>query len=183
MKTNRHLKRLEELVVFALFGAMMFLSAQIDIIPNVHPLSLFIVSLTVVYRFKALIPIYLYIMLEGLIGGFNLWWFPYLYIWAVLWGLAMLIPKGISEAAAGVIAAIVSTLHGACFGLLYFPFQLFAFCHGDIREGLIWLASGLSFDVLHMIGNFASSLLCVPIARLICKLSNRPYPFNPIIKK
>ncbi len=183
MKTNPHLKRLEELVVFALFGAMMFLSAQIDIIPNVHPLALFIVSLTIVYRVKALIPIYLYVMLEGIVVGFNLWWVPYLYIWTILWAMAMLIPKGISQITAGIIAAVISTLHGIGFGLLYLPFELFTLHNGDIRAALTWTAAGITFDVLHMIGNFASSLLCVPIARLICLLAQKKYPFKPVTKK
>lgn len=180
MKINKHLKSVEEMVLFALFGAMMFLSAQIDIIPNVHPLSLFIAAFTAVYRVKALIPIYVYVFLEGVTGGFGLWWYPYLYIWTVLWLLIMLVPKNIPEVAAGIIISVAATLHGASFGLMYMPFQCFVFCNGDWGLAWVWFLNGLTFDALHMIGNLASSLLAIPLIRLLCRLGKYRYPFKKI---
>ena len=66
-------------------------------LPNIHPVAMFIMVFTIVYRAKALIPIGIFVVLTGVYGGFNLWWIPYLYIWAVLWGMTMLIPKGIPK--------------------------------------------------------------------------------------
>jgi energy-coupling factor transport system substrate-specific component len=180
MKHNPHIKRLEELVLFALFGAMMFMSAQVDLIPNFHPLALFIVAFTLVYRFKALIPIYVYVMLEGLIGGFNLWWMPYLYIWTVLWAMAMLIPRRSNELWVGLAAVFVAALHGICFGLLYAPFQCYAMYGGDWSLTLTWMVNGALFDTVHMVGNLTSSLLVIPLVRLLFKLSEKKYPFSPL---
>ena len=83
-----------EITVFAMLGAMMFCSKLLmEWAPNVHFIALFIITFTVVYRAKALVPIYIFVLLTGVYGGFNLWWIPYLYIWLPLWGAAMLLPR------------------------------------------------------------------------------------------
>lgn len=180
MKINKHVKKIEEMVLFALFGAIMYLSAQIDIVPNMHQLALFIAAFTVVYRFKALIPLYIYVFLEGLFGGFNIWWYPYLYVWTVLWLVIMLIPRNINEVAAGIIITVLSTLHGLCFGLMYMPYQCYAFFKGNWSFAYIWFLNGLSFDIMHAVGSFVFSLLTIPLILLLCKLGNYKYPFNRI---
>ena len=63
--------------------------------PNIHLLGTFIVAFTVVYRKKALYPIYIYVLLTGIFYGFATWWIPYLYLWTVLWGAVMLLPTKI----------------------------------------------------------------------------------------
>lgn len=177
-KFEERIKKLEELILFALFGAMMYLSALIDIVPNVHPLALFIAAFTVVYRFKALIPLYVYVFLEGVYGGFNLWWYPYLYIWTVLWLLIMLIPRNIPEWAAGIAITVLSGLHGMGFGLLYMPYQCFVFFKGNWDFAYIWLLNGLPFDAMHAIGNLASSLLAIPLILILCKIGKYKYPYK-----
>ncbi|MBQ8254687.1 MAG: hypothetical protein IJY94_04205 [Clostridia bacterium] len=183
MKVSKHVKKIEEMILFALFGAIMYLTAQIDIVPNMHPLTLFIAAFTVVYRFKALIPIYIYVFLEGLMGGFGIWWYPNLYIWTFLWLLVMLIPKNLNEVAAGIIITVLSTLHGIGFGLLYMPYQCYVFFKGNWDFAYIWLLNGLPFDVLHALGNLVSSLLTIPLVLLLCKLGNYKYPFKRIKTK
>ena len=77
----------KETAVFGMLGALMYASKVLmEALPNVHLLGVFVVALTVVYRKKALYPIYTYVFLNGLMAGFSLWWLPYLYLWAILWG-------------------------------------------------------------------------------------------------
>lgn len=172
MKRTKSIKHIEDLALFALFAGMMFLSAQIDIIPNVHPLCLFILVLTAVYRFKALIPIYVYVFLEGLMGGFGLWWIPYLYVWTIMWAFAMLIPKKCPTWLYVVLSFSFSVLHGISFGILYSPLQCYAFYGGDWGLTLSWVAMGLPFDIVHAIGNGVCSLLALPLIALLKKLKN-----------
>ena len=83
-----------EITVFAMLGAIMYVSKIImDLAPNIHLLGMFIVAYTIVYRAKALYPIYVFVFITGLFGGFATWWIPYLYIWTILWGITMLFPK------------------------------------------------------------------------------------------
>ena len=75
-----------EITVFAMLGAVMYASKLLmELIPNVHLLGVLVVAFTVVYRKKALYPIYIYVLLNGIFCGFAAWWVPYLYVWTVLW--------------------------------------------------------------------------------------------------
>ena len=83
-----------EIAIFGLLGALMYASKMLmELAPNIHLLGVFTIAFTVVYRKKALYPIYIYVLLNGIFSGFNTWWVPYLYIWTVLWGVTMLLPK------------------------------------------------------------------------------------------
>ena len=85
---------IREIVIFGMLGAVMFASKLImEVAPNIHLLGVFTITFTVVYRQKALYPIYTYVILNGIFSGFATWWIPYLYVWTVLWGVTMLLPK------------------------------------------------------------------------------------------
>jgi len=159
------------LTVFAVLAAMMFLSRILmQWIPNVHFLGLFIAAATLTYRVRALIPLYAYILLEGIFAGFSVWWIPYLYIWLPLWGMFMLIGKAkLPRRVRPPLYMVLSGLHGLSFGILYAPAQALLFglgWHGMI----IWVIAGLPFDVIHGIGNFAAGVLIVPLADLLTRL-------------
>ena len=88
---RRHIR---DTAVFGFLGALMFASKLVmEAFPNIHLLGVFIISFTLVYRARALFPIYEFVFLQGLFSGFAIWWIPYLYIWLPLWGGAMLLPK------------------------------------------------------------------------------------------
>ena len=83
-----------EIAVFGMLGAVMYVSKMImELAPNVHLLGVFTIAFTIVYRQKALYPIYTYVILNGMFCGFAAWWVPYLYLWTILWGVVMLLPK------------------------------------------------------------------------------------------
>lgn len=155
-----------------MFGSMMFaLKVVMMSLPNIHPLGMFIMLLTVVYRWKALIPIYIYIALEG-IFFFGIWWFPYLYIWTVLWGITMLLPKNMKPAVAAVVYPLVCGLFGLSFGVLYAPAE--ALFYGlDLEQTLAWISMGLGFDILHAVGNTAMGCLVLPLSKLLFKLEKK----------
>lgn len=167
---SKRFKKTRELVVFALLGSFMFISKLLmEGLPNVHLLGMLTISYTVVYRVKALIPIYVYIFLNGLYAGFNLWWVPYLYIWAVLWALTMLIPKKLSYKAGAIVYPLLCGLHGLAFGTLYAPAQ--AIMYGLSFENTIrWIIAGLPWDLIHAGGNLAAGLLIVPTVKILRKL-------------
>ena len=89
---------LKELIVYSMLGTIMFLSDLLmEALPNIHALAMFIALFTLLFRARALIPIYVYVMLTGIYAGLALWWVPYLYIWTILWAAIMLIPKKIND--------------------------------------------------------------------------------------
>lgn len=141
------------------------------VLPNIHLVAMFIMTLTAVYRVWALVPIYVYVFLEGFTGGFSFWWMPYLYIWTVLWAACMLLPKNMSAKASCAVYPILGALHGILFGVLYAPVQALMFNY-DLVTTLAWIASGFWFDVLHAVGNFATGFLVHPLVLLLKKLNS-----------
>ena len=158
-----------EIAVFGVLGALMFASdLAMEALPNIHLIGVFIVASTVVYRQKALWPLYVYVALSGLFAGFALWWVPYLYVWTVLWGVTMLLPKAMPKWLAPIVYAAVCGLHGLCFGLLYAPSQALLFGL-NVKQMLAWIVSGLPFDLIHAAGNVVSGLLICPIIAILRK--------------
>ena len=156
-----------ETVIFALIGAMMYVSDLLmEALPNIHLLGTFIVAATVVYRWKALYPIYIYVFLYGLTLGFGSWWVPYLYVWTVLWGMAMLLPKRMPTWLAPAVYCIVSALHGLSFGLIYAPAQALLM-NFSFEQTIAWVGAGFYFDVTHAVGNFCLGALIVPLIKTL----------------
>ena len=163
---------IREMAVFSMLGALMYVSKVImEWAPNIHLLGVFVVAFTVVYRAKALYPIYIYVLLNGIYAGFATWWIPYLYIWAVLWGMTMLLPKKMPKPVAMVVYSVVNALHGYGFGILYAPAQ--ALLYGLSFKGMIaWIVAGFPFDIIHGTSNLICGLLILPIALVVKKMEN-----------
>ncbi len=160
----------KELTVFAMLGTLMYASKMImEAFPNVHLLGVFTIAFTIVYRKKALYPIYIYVLLNGLFAGFSIWWVPYLYVWTILWGITMLLPQKMPKKAAPIVYMIVCALHGFLFGTLYAPAQAIMFGF-DFKTTIAWIIAGLPWDFLHGISNFFCGMLIIPIVTVLRKL-------------
>lgn len=158
-----------ETAVFAMLGAMMYASKVLmDLLPNIHLIGTFIVAMTVVYRKKALYPLYVFVFITGLLNGFATWWIPYLYIWAVLWGAVMLLPKNMPKEIKPIVYMVVCGLHGLLYGVLYAPAQAILFGL-DFKGMLTWIAAGLPFDITHGISNLMCGVLILPLASVLKK--------------
>ena len=169
-KINKKNLSIQEICLFAILGALMFISKIVmEALPNIHLLGMLTVTYTIVFRKKALIPIYAYVLLNGLYAGFNSWWVPYLYIWTILWGITMLLPKNMPKMVALVVYPIICALHGLFFGALYAPVQALMFGF-TFEQTLTWIAAGLTFDIIHMVGNFAVGLLIYPVSQVLKRL-------------
>ena len=160
-----------ELVLFAMLGMIMFASKIVmEFLPNIHLLGMLTMVYTLTFRTKALIPIYVYGLVNGLFAGFAPWWVPYLYIWTVLWGVTMLLPKQMPKKVACVVYPLVCGLHGLAFGILYAPAQ--ALMYGLSWDATVaWVVAGwLWADPVMAIGNTLAGLLIVPMVELLRKL-------------
>ena len=171
MRNDKWKRRIVEMCVFSMLGALMFCSKIImEALPNIHLLGMFVMTFTLVFRVKALIPIYIYVFLNGLFAGFNLWWFPYLYIWTILWAITMILPRKMPHWLSCIVYPTVCALHGLLYGLLYAPAQAILFGL-NFEQTVAWIIAGLTFDVIHAISNAFMGLLILPLAELLRKLS------------
>ena len=137
-----------------------------EIAPNVHLLGTFVIAFTIVYRKKALYPIYVFVLLTGVYAGFATWWIPYLYLWTILWGVTMLLPRNMPKKIRPLVYMLVCAAHGFLYGTLYAPAQAVFF--GLNLEGTIaWIVAGLPWDCVHGISNFFCGMLIMPIVRVL----------------
>ena len=162
----------KEITVFAMLGALMYASKVImELAPNIHLLGVFTVAFTVVYRKKALYPIYIYVLLNGMFCGFATWWIPYLYLWTILWGAVMLLPKNMPAKIKPLVYMLLCSAHGFLFGTLYAPAQ--AILYGlDLKGMIAWIIAGLPRDFIHGVSNFFCGILIMPIVSILIMLEN-----------
>ncbi len=168
---KKPLLTLREICIFPMLATMMFCSKILmEFLPNIHLLGMFTMIFAVAFGVKGLIPLYLYIFINGLYSGFALWWYPYLYIWTVLWAMTMLIPKSLPTKAKCIIYPIVCCLHGLLFGTLYAPGQalLFGF---NFKQTVTWIITGLPWDLVHGVSNLFTGMLVYPLSTVIIKLT------------
>jgi len=163
------------MVIFAMLGTLMFCSKLItEFLPNVHLLGMFTVVFTVVFRAKALVPIYVFVLLTGVYAGFAAWWVPYIYLWAVLWGMAMLIPHNLQPKWGYIVYPAVCGLHGFLYGTLYAPSQAIMFGL-DVNQTIAWIITGMPWDLAHGISNIVVGTLAIPLIPLLKKLLQKAH--------
>ena len=156
---------LREIVLFGILGSLTF-GAKVAMsgLPNIEPVSLMVMLFAVVFGRKCLYPIYLYVLMEILTYGINLWNIYYLYVWLIL-AMAALAMRRLKNP---LWWAMLSGLFGLSFGTLCSPANMIMF---GFKEGLSWALAGIPFDIPHAIGNFVIALvLFVPLRRLLTKL-------------
>lgn len=146
-------ERTRGLVTAAFLAAVLIASKYaLDVLPNIELVSLLVVLYTLEYP-KLVVPaVYTYLLVYGLLNGFGLWWFPQLYIWAILILLARLARKNDSV----LLWALLTGSFGLCYGALYAVAH--AFVSGPAGGVAYWI-TGIPFDLLHGGGNFAACLL------------------------
>lgn len=173
MQSKKPFLTVREMAVFAMLGTVMFCSKIIlEVLPNIHLLGMLTMVYTLAFRKKALVPLYVYILLNGIFAGFAPWWVPYLYIWTVLWGVTMLLPQNMPRPVAAVVYPVVCCLHGLGFGVLYAPAQALMFGL-NWEQTLAWIAAGTPWDLVHCAGNLVAGLLILPMAELLKKLAKQ----------
>ena len=154
-----------QIVLFGMLGALIFAAKYVmAFLPNIEPVSLMVMLCAVVFGWKSVYPIALYVVMEFLFYGLGLWNINYLYIWAVLAIAAGLLRN--MEHPLGW--AILSGTFGLLFGALCAPVDVVI---GGFGYAAAKWVSGIPFDIAHCLGNFAIALVMfVPMRKLLEKL-------------
>lgn len=152
-------------MLFGLLGAILIIvQVGLAVLPNIELVSLFIIIYTLVLGRKAFFPVYIFVLVEGLIYGFGIWWINYLYIWAILVVAALLLRRYEQP----LFWAIISGIYGLLFGALSAIPYLFI---GGIGTAVTYWVNGIVFDLLHCAGNaVVAALLFRPGYKLLKRL-------------
>ena len=162
---------LGEIALFGMLGALTFgAKVAMSALPNIEPVSLMVMLFATVFGWKCLYPIYLYVAMEVMLYGINLWNINYLYIWLIL-ALCALAMRRVKSP---WLWALLSGAFGMAFGLLCSPVYI---AIGGVSYAIRWWLAGIVYDIPHAIGNFVIALvLFAPLRRLLTNLYAKMQP-------
>ena len=151
--------------MFGILGSMIFaMKLAMAGLPNIEPVSLCILIFGVVFGYKALYPVFVYVILEVLCFGLGIWNVYYLYVWPLL----VLVAIFLREMKQPLAWALVSGVFGLLFGALCGIADAFI---GGVAFAVTKWASGIPFDIAHCVGNFCIALvLFKPLRELLERL-------------
>ena len=144
-----------DMAILALMAALM-VGTQIAMasLPNIHLVALLIILTTLTFGWRAMYSVVIFVMLEGVVFGFGIWWISYIYAWPVLVIVTMLFKNNTSP----LFWAVVAGAHGLCFGALCSLPYLFT---GGVHMALSYWINGIPFDLMHCAGNFVLTLVLI----------------------
>ena len=150
------------MVLFAILGAMTFAAKYVmSFLPNIEPVSLMVMLFAVVFGWKWVYPVYLYVVMEILFYGISLWNINYLYIWAILAVAAMFLQDMKHPLGWAMLSGVFGLLFGALCGIV----DIFI---GGFSYAVTKWVSGIPFDIAHCAGNFVIALLLFkPLRKLL----------------
>jgi hypothetical protein len=162
--------------VFAILASLIIASQVVLFgLLGVQLVGLFIAAITITYRLRALIPIYVYVLLYCIVFP-TVWSIPYLYIWLPLWAVFMLVSKiRLPQKAKVPIYMVLCGLYGLSFGLLYAPFQMVIMSWNFDMIKRWWIAGFFTADLAHAVNNFALGILIVPLSKLLSRLDRKSF--------
>ena len=161
MEKNKKLTAKDVAVIGMAIAVIEVCKIALQGIPNVETTTFWIMMFTMLLGGKMLFVIPAFILLEGCIYGFGLWWVMYIYAWPLLAFIAWLIRKNDSVLLYSIISALFGLFFGALCSIPYFFIGGFAMMFN-------WWIAGIPFDIMHGIGNFAIMfLLYKPVRRVM----------------
>lgn len=143
-------------------------------IPNVELTSFWIIIFTLFWGKKIFYVIPVFIIIEGLMYGVELWWIMYLYSWPILAIVTLLFKKSKSVITFSVISGIFGLLFGLLCSIPYiFTGSVGADLSSGIRTAFAWWVAGIPWDLVHGISNFIIMLVLYhPIIRVMNNITN-----------
>lgn len=163
---DKKLLTVREVTLFGILAALTFgAKVAMSALPNIEPVTLFLLVFGAVFGWKALFIVYVYVLAEILFYGIGTWNINYLYIWAIPALAGWLLQKWKHP----VLWAVIAGVYGLLFGALCAPVDL---CIGGIGFAVSKWISGIPFDAAHCAGNFALALLLFcPLRKLLHRLT------------
>ncbi len=137
-----------------MMGALIFACKEaMYALPNINVNAVLIILCAIFFGWKGLVSVGIYVMLEGLINGFSIWWIGYLYAWPLVFAAAMPLRRCRSALIWAVYAGVYGLLFGPVMYLEYFAIN------GGWEMYLSMWVSGIPYDLLHCAGNFVLTLV------------------------
>ena len=121
-------------------------------IPNVELTSFFLIMFALCFGRLIYFAIPVFILIEGVVYGFGLWWIMYLYAWPLL----VLVTRFIGKRMKCFGLAMLSGAFGLSFGALCALPYIFL---GGFKAAFMYWVAGIPFDIIHGVANFVIMIL------------------------
>lgn len=92
----------------------------LSFLPNVELVTLLIMLYTLYFGRKIVYVIPVFVLIEGIVWGFGIWWIMYLYLWPLLALITYLFRKTESVIFWAVLAGVFGLIFGALCAIPYF---------------------------------------------------------------
>lgn len=163
MEKRHQIKKLgvQDIALIGVMVAVIEVSkAALAFLPNIELTSFWIILFTLFFGWRILFAVPAFILIEGVIYGFGLWWVMYLYAWPLLALLAWLFRRQESV----WFWSILSAAFGLMFGFLCaIPYVVIGAADGGLMGGMAagftWWIAGIPWDIAHGVGNFVLMLV------------------------
>ena len=153
MQEYKSPNKIRQTVAVGILSAIL-LAGQLALapLPNIELVSTLLIIYTQVFKKQVFFIIYVFVLLEGLVFGFGIWWMSYLYIWSIL----ALIVLALQKIDSALIWAVSSGAFGLSFGALTaIPYLI----SGGFGAAFAYWTNGIPYDILHCCGNFVLTLI------------------------
>lgn len=169
-KTPKTITAKEIALIGAMIAVLEVAKNALVFLPNVELVTLLVILFTLFFGKRILCVIPAFILIEGCLYGFGLWWIMYAYIWPLLALLAYLFRKQESVWFWSILSGAYGLFFGALCSIPYFFI-------GGWKTAFTWWVAGIPYDIIHCVSNFIlCRLLFVPLSNVLKKM--RYYDFH-----
>lgn len=134
--------------------------------PNIELTSFWVIMFTLYFGRHIVYVIPVFILIEGAIYGFGLWWVMYLYAWPLLALVVWYLRKVDSAFTWSVLSGIFGLLFGALCAIPYLV-------TGGPYVAFSWWVAGIPWDFVHGIGNCVIMLILYhPVKNVMKRTKN-----------
>lgn len=127
----------------------------LSFLPNVELVTLLMILYTLFFGAKIVYVIAAFLLLEGCLYGFGLWWIMYAYIWPLIAGLTWIFRKRESVWFWSIFSGACGLFFGALCSIPYFFL-------GGVKAMAAWWVAGIPYDLVHCVSN---TVLCLVLFR------------------
>ena len=138
-------------------------------LPNVELVTLLIILYTLFFGNRIYYVLAAFVLIEGCLYGFGIWWVMYLYVWPILAFFTNCFKKQQSVWFWSILSGAYGLFYGALCSIPYIVIS-------GIYGAFTWWVAGIPFDIVHCISNFILCMvLFVPLRKALSVLQNHVF--------
>ena len=151
-------------LIGVMVAALESVKLVLSFLPNVELVTLLIILFALAFGKKTYYAVVSFVVLEGLLYGFGIWWVMYIYTWPLL----VCFTRILRRQKDGMTFALLSGAFGLGYGALCSIPYLFL---SGVHTAFAWWVAGIPFDIIHGVSNFVLMLILYKPLRKVLEYS------------